>query len=162
MFCNKDVRKNSLTFPQTDILKSSCNPKFCNFIRCRFYAFFEFSDICSGIKLFHFSVRIILCNIFTVKPYSSVCRRVNPGYNIESRRFSSTVRADKRNNFAFINFKRKIIYRNYATKLHGDIFHFQYIFFHLCHPYLAAFFLRLLKNCLIPAMLNSLSLMIPF
>ena len=32
MHCNKNIVKNTLTFPKTDILKSSCNAKFSNFV----------------------------------------------------------------------------------------------------------------------------------
>ena len=153
MFCNQNIVKNCLALPETNILKSTCNSKLCDFIWSWFQMTVEYSLVISRIEFFHFSTRMIFYNLISVEPDSTICWRIYTGNNIECSCLTCSVRTDKRNNFSLINFKRKIINGNYTAELHCYIFHFQNVHF---------LFLIFLKNPEIPEIENSLSPIIPF
>ena len=128
VFCDQNVCKYSLTLPKTDVLESTRNSKFCDYIRSWFKTFCIIAAVCSCVKLFHLAGREVFYNFLTVKVNRTVCRSVNACYNVKGCCFSGSVRANQGNNFALIYIQRKIIYCHNAAKLHCDVFHFKNFF----------------------------------
>ena len=169
VFCNQNVCKNSLTFPETDILEGTGNSKLCDYIRSRLQTFCVVAPVCSGIELFHLAGREVFYDFFSLEVNCAVCRCVNACYNVKGRCFSGSVRTNQGNNFALIYIQRKIIYCHNAAKLHCDVFHFKnfFCFSHYRTSLKSGFFrafsgLKLFMRFIIPARENSCSPIIPF
>ena len=130
MFGNQNIFKYRLAFKKTNILESSGNSQFCDLVRCRCDHRSILSVVFTLIELFHFAMRMIFNNFFTIKINSSVSRCINSCNYIKCSSFSCTVRSDQRNNFSFVDLNIHIINSHNTTELHGSIFNFQYIFTH--------------------------------